>query len=409
MPLTTRLSTVEFRSLLLAPIRVRLRTLHTFARPQCAPLALRRAAPAAACLAQRRSLHLYKMARAKTSLGSHKILDFDKFQVKPPSESGHRVNLVRWPKGKDWKDKFTTVKENLSLEELFEHVSPGNFIYQADQIPKKYDGKFEELRDQNIPAQNNNYAIGVAYEKKWSGPDQVSKRTQKSAQKDNEQMGSLKNVIQLLSNPVSYKHLSLDRAYQFIELGSPVEFRIRLCTSAIAMKKKAADPELVPWMMDHFPHLRPDFILKAMPEGTTYIVEPVTDGRMVQFVVGRRAKQAPKLDLTTRLFRVKKAVEQSLPRNPMAQRYLFRKVKHPDGKLFDGERVRAMTEEEKAHQEKIIEDAAKGVKPLTIRPNQVGEQDQDTPAFRLNKMGAQAKDQRSRGGENSKRGGTKKQ
>lgn len=412
MPPTTRLPTVEFRSLLLAPTRVRLETLHIFARPQCAPFAPRRAAPAAACLGQHRSLHLYKMARAKTSLGAHKVLDFDPFQVKPPSESSHRVNLVRWPNGKDWKDKFITVKENLSLEELLEHVSPGNFIYQADQIPKKFDGKFEELRDQNIPAENNNYAIGVAHEKKWSGSDQVSKRTQQTAQKDNQQMGALKNVIQLLSNPVSYKQLSLDRAYQFIELGSPVEFRIRLCASATAIKKRAADPELVPWMMDHFPHLRPDFILKAMPEGSTYIVEPVTDGRMVQFVVGRPAKQAPKLDLTTRLFRVKKAVEKSLPSNPMAQRYLFRKVKHPDGKIFDGECVRAMTEEEKANQNKIIEAAAKGVRTWTMRPNQDREQDEAayklTPGFRLNKAGAGAKDQRSRFTKKSSRGKTKK-
>ncbi|KAJ4340326.1 hypothetical protein N0V87_002618 [Didymella glomerata] len=385
MPPTTRLPTVEFRSLLLAPIRVRLRTLHTFVRPQCAPVVVR---CAATCLAQRRSLHLYKMARAKTALGSHKVLDFDRYEVRSPGESKHRVNLVRWEKGQDWNKNFIVVKENLSLEELYEHVSPGNFIYQADQLSKKLEGNLEELQDQKIAAQNNNYAIGVAKEKKWHGPDQISKKTKQNAIRDGEQMGPLKNIILLLSNPVSYKHLSLDRAYQFIELGSPVEFRIRLCNSATAMKKKVMgpNPELVPWMMDHFPHVRPDFILKAMPEGTIYIVDPVTDGRMVQFVLGKRVKQGPKLDLTTRLFRVKTAVEKSLPRNPMAQRYMFRKVKHRDGKIFDGEQVRPVTEEEKAQQKKLIEKAAKGTRSLTIREPQREATSKESTGLRLNKM-----------------------
>ncbi|KAF3041516.1 hypothetical protein E8E12_004384 [Didymella heteroderae] len=370
MPSTARLPTVEFRSLLLAPIRIRLRTLHTFVRPQCAPVAQRRVSPAATCLAQRRSLHLYKTARAKTALGMHKVLDFARYQIKPPGDSTHRVNLVRWAKGKDWKDKFIVVKKNLSLEELYEHVSPGKFIYQADQIPKKLDGKFEELRDQNIPAQSNNYAIGLAKEKKWNHADQVSKKVIQSAQKDGEQHGPLKNVIMLLSNPVGFKHLSLDRAYQFIELGSPVEFRIRLCNSAVAVKNKvmAPNPELVPWMMDHFPHLRPDFILKAMPKDTVYIIEPVTDGRMVQFVLGKPAAQGPKLNLTTRLFRVKTAVEKSLPDNVMAQRYQHRKLKQPGDRIFDGGRMRDMTQEEKVQQKKIKENAAKKRRmPIQVR------------------------------------------
>ncbi|KAJ4402401.1 hypothetical protein N0V91_007266 [Didymella pomorum] len=365
------------------------------------------------------------MARAKTALGSHKVLDFDRYEVKPPGESTHKVNLIRWGKDQDGKDEFIKVKENLTLEELYEHVSPGNFIYQADQLSKKLEGKLEELRDQDVAVQNNNYAIGVAKEKQLMGSDQVSKKLKQNAPKNGEQMGPLKNVIMLLSNPVNWKHLTLDRAYQFIELGSPVEFRIRLCNSATAIKNKSSnpDPELVPWMMDHFPHIRPDFILKAMPEGTTYIVKPVTDGRMVQFVLGKPTRQVPKIDLTTRLFRVKTAVEKSLPRNPMAQRYMFRKMKQKDGQIFDGEQVRAMTEEEKEHQKKLKEAAAKGTRRLTLshlhkgaddlqsnqetglkvkkmkaRKQREGAEDssgEDTsPGLRVNKMGDIAKKQR---------------
>ncbi|KAF1926678.1 uncharacterized protein M421DRAFT_23458, partial [Didymella exigua CBS 183.55] len=302
MPPTARLPTAEFRSLLLAPIRVRLRTLHSFTHPQCARIALHRAAPAATCLVQRRSLHLYKTARAKTALGMHKVLDFDLYKPKPPSESPHRVNLVKWQKGREPE----VLKKNLSLQELYEHVSPGNFLFQVDQIPRKLEGKFEAIRDQNIAAEFNNYAIGTARSE--------AEVSTKNAQTDGKQLGALKNIIMLLSNPVSYKPLVLDRAYQFIELGSPVEFRIRLFGSAVAVKNRGRtlDPEMVPWLQDHFPHMRPDFILKAMPEGSVYLIEPVTDGRIIQFVVCKGAKEMPKLNLTTRLFRVQGAVEKSL-------------------------------------------------------------------------------------------------
>ena len=359
MPPTTRLRTVEFRSLLLPPIRVRLRTLYSFARPQCAPVVLHRAAPSATCPVQRRSLHLYKTAKAKTALGMHKVLDFDLYEPEPPSASSHRVNLVR-------SDRDPRVMaEDLSLQELYdEHISPGEFLYMAEPISKKLSENYEKMRQVNLASQQNNYAIVKART--------VANVDVKHAQTELKQLGALKGVHLLLSNPVSYTKEALDRAYQFIESGSPVEFRIRLLGSVMKKKKskgQAPNAGAWPWMHEHFPHLRPDFIHKSMPEGTVFIIKPISDGRCVQFVLGREAEQMPRLNLTKRLLRVKHAVKASIDNNPMAQRWQVKKAKVQGGSDEDvhpakeGEQsVQDETRLEEARLEQLVDDSEQGTK-----------------------------------------------
>ncbi|KAF2633152.1 hypothetical protein BU25DRAFT_315041, partial [Macroventuria anomochaeta] len=312
---TARLPTVDFRSLLLPPIRIHLRTLHSFARPQCTPVALHRARPAVTCLEQRRSLHLYKTAKARTALGMHKILDFGLYKQEPPSASNHKVNLVRSDKDQ------RAITKDISLQELYDnHISPGKFLYMTEPIGKKLSEDYETMRDENIPSQHNNYAI-------WKA--RAIKVDVKHPQTDRKQLGALKGVHLLLANPIGYTKEALDRAYQFIELGSPVEFRVRLLGSQMQKKFKGVvpDPGAWPWMHEHFPHLRPDFIRRSMPEGTEFIIKPLSDGRSIQFVLGRQAAQMPKLDLTKRVFRVKAAVQESMDKNPMAQRWTIKKQK----------------------------------------------------------------------------------
>lgn len=322
----------------------------------------------------------------------HKVLDFDHYEVSPPSASSHRVNLV-----KSEKDS-TVIEKDLSLQELYDkYLSPGKFLYLADEIPKKLDGKYEILRNENIPAERNNYAIAKKHT--------MEKVSTKGAQTDRKQLGPLKNVIMLLSNPIEYTKLVLDRAYQFIELGSPVEVRIRLFGSAVAAKNKGKtpDPAAVPWLHDHFPHLRPDFILKSMPEGTEYLIKPVSDGRVIQFVLGRQAEQMSKLNFTTRLFRVKAAVEASLPNNPMAQRYQHNKQKKKGGKIREGGApARKMNDSEIAQQKQILADAASGARGrLDLSEARTpfegtGDRDEDMEesvdlGLRLNQTGAKQK------------------
>lgn len=280
----------------------------------------------------------------------HKILDFDRYRPEPPSASKHRVNLVE--------DEFdqTPIAENISLEELYDHVSPGKMLYMTQPITKKVAGNLEKMRAEDVPSQNKNYAITSAHS------IEVALKMPQTGLK---QLGPLKGVHLLLANPIEYTKLSLDRAYQFIEQGSPVEIRVRLLGGQAVKKKMKTppqDPDAWPWMHEHFPHLRPDFILKGMPEGTQYIIEPVSDGRTIQFVLGRQAQQMPKMDLTKRAFRVKAAVTASLPGDPMAQQWAARQ-----GKTFDAPDVK---EEDAEHDELNAKHAAQDTahEPQSLDP-----------------------------------------
>ena len=239
----------------------------------------------------------------------HKVLDFDLYKPEPPSASTHRINLV-----KDETEQ-EVLQSDLSLQDVFDKlIEPGKFLYMVTPITKRVAEKLDSLRKDDVPSQTNNYAIVPAH----STPVTV-----KNPQTDLNQLGGLKGVNLLLSNPVSYTKLAFDRMYQFVENGLPVEVRIRFGPVPLR-DSPPPDPTALPWLNNHFPHLRPDFILKSMPEGTRYLVEPVSDGRLVQFVLGREAKDMPK-DLTKRLLKVKTAVQESMGKNKMAQNWAKRR------------------------------------------------------------------------------------
>jgi hypothetical protein len=229
-----------------------------------------------------------------------KIIGFDLYDPPPPSTSSHRVNLVKS------ESDHTPIAKDVSLQELYDnHLGPGKLLYMTQKISKKLSENYEKMRDERVPEQVNNYAIVNAH---------TIEVKVKTAQVQGNQLGGLKGVHMVLANPVEYTKEALDRAYQFIEHGSPVEFRVRLLGAVVKKKMKStpASADAWPWMHAHFPHLRPDFILKTMPEGTDYLIKPVSDGRTIQFVLSKKAKVMPKLDLTNRVFRVKKAVIQTL-------------------------------------------------------------------------------------------------
>jgi hypothetical protein len=243
----------------------------------------------------------------------HKVLFFDRYHPTPPSESKHKVNLVASTTDR------RVIAEGLSLQELYDnHVDHGKILYMVDPVLKKNDGSLSRLQENNVQSSNNNFALVVA----GSIPFNI-----KNSQKARKQHGALKNTIFLLSSPPEYTRLALDRSYQFISHGSPVEFRIRLSGPGQETKVvpgQHSNRDLLPWLFEHFPHMRPDFILKSMPAGTEYMVQPFTNGGIVQFVLAMPAQKGPKLDLTVRLEKVKKRVADTVPANKMAQNYLVK-------------------------------------------------------------------------------------
>lgn len=264
----------------------------------------------------------------------HKILQHERYNVAPLTASDHKVNLVKSDTDQQ------VIAEGLSLQELYDnHVSPGKLLYLTDYVSKGVGDNFETLQTAVMQSKHINYALIDAH-------THIHKI--KHSQKGFKQHAGLKNVIFLVSNPVGYTRLALDRAYQFIEAGCPVEFRIRLVGPILVKRFKGVVPsEVQTWMHDHFPHLRPDFILKSMPEGTKYLIKPYSDRQTIQFVVAKEVVQGPKIDLTTRLERVRQAVVKSLPNNKMAQNYLARKEKRGKGLAGEMEKGSSVSKEAK--------------------------------------------------------------
>ncbi|KAJ4352693.1 hypothetical protein N0V95_004018 [Ascochyta clinopodiicola] len=309
MPPNTRLPTVEFRSLLLPPTRVRLGSLNSFCRPQCASTPLHGRPPAGTCLVQRRPLYLYKTARAKTLLGMHKILDFELYKLAPPTASNHRVTLVESVKRPN-----KTVKEDVTFEELYEkHVSPGRFLHMVEGVDKRLADNFHKMRETNFPSKRRSYTI---VEARLSDENKSKSNTSKAHPENlHEVSKAIKGAPLLLSSPPAYTTMVLNRSYNFIASGALVEFTIRAFRLASDEVYRHEGLDIQRWLHEHFPHLRPDFLLKSMPKGTEYIVEPVTNGSVIQFVLGKRPGWMRGKDLTKRLFSIRREVEDNLPKN----------------------------------------------------------------------------------------------
>ncbi|XP_014562008.1 hypothetical protein COCVIDRAFT_85412 [Bipolaris victoriae FI3] len=294
----TRTSLVEFRSILLPPIRIPVHALGALYRPQCS-----RPTPSGAplqCLTQRRGMNLYKTARSKTLLGQHKSLTFSWYELEPPSASPNRINLFETDKHHS---KYKLIAEDVSLQDAYDnYVKPGHMLYCMKELKKGMAKKFMAGEQEEVLNEYKNFSFAEA----------GSHRISLDSPQKGRQLGGLKNIIFNESSPVSHFRLCMDRAYQFINLGSPVEMRIRLQGSVSKENRlMPGDPAVWPWMHAHFPHLRPDFILKEMPEGTQFLINPVSDGRVCQWVMAKPTTGSNQ-DLDGRFEKVQKGVINSI-------------------------------------------------------------------------------------------------
>ncbi|USP80749.1 uncharacterized protein yc1106_08023 [Curvularia clavata] len=298
MPPATRIATVEFRSLLLPPVRLPIRALQTLYRPQCAISNPRCAPPQ--CLTQRRGMNLYKTAKSKTLLGQHKALIFSPYTVEPPSASPHRINLFE---GDKHHSNHTLIAKDVSLQEVYDnYVKDGYMIYSMQPLKKNMASDFKDVPEDDFPAIYKDYSFVHAH----------THRVPMDSRQKGRQLGGLKNIIFNESSPTSYYRISMDRAYQFIEGGSPVEVRIRLQGKVSKFERhQPGDPTIWPWMHARFPHLRPDFIIKGMPEGTKFLINPVSDGRVCQWVMARPAQDTTQ-NLDEQFEKIKRRVTQSI-------------------------------------------------------------------------------------------------
>jgi hypothetical protein len=192
------------------------------------------------------------------------------------------------------------------LQELYNnHIKPGQILYCLGEVKKGIAQTHLDAEDMELAEELKDFSITTAHTFKAPGTIRPTK---------GKQLGGLKNVIFNESSPITFFRMVMDRAYQFIDAGLAVEFRTRLQGKKLLKEEriKPAGPERWTWMHSHFPHLRPDFIMKAMPPSTRYLVHPMSDGRTVQWVAAKPAKIDPSVNLDQRVARIKDSVTKSI-------------------------------------------------------------------------------------------------
>lgn len=257
-----------------------------------------------------------------TVLGMQKILSFDRYDPPEVSASDHTINIVKMVENEEGETVKKTVAQDLTLQEVYDsYVEPGRWLQLADTVPKvdtsvdpavlREKGTVQRYRDYVVLEAHGSGAKAEVPRKKLGKVLKVL-----ANREEIEHLLTLRKVHLLLGSPMYHVTEMMDKTYQWIELGCPVEFSIRArnITTKDYVERGMVSKDIFEYVFKHFPHLRPDFILKSMPVGTKYLVKPFSDGRHVQFVLGGERefkKDSFKTDLTQRALNVKQAVLQS--------------------------------------------------------------------------------------------------
>lgn len=235
----------------------------------------------------------------------------------------HKINIVKWANGPSTQDgsqppkSKVVIAEGLTPKEAYDRfVKPGQMLTLAETMHKGWvRPQLAAMQQLQAPEKFNDYVITKPY--RLDTPVVVTGKKAKGHRPGDlvvppSMYEKLREVHLLLHSPTSYWQEMLDRAYQFLELGCPVEFVIRARNSNGAKKARwrSAGTEQMDYWLAHFPHMRPDVILRSMPAGTKFIIDPVTDGRALQFVLA--IPKGSMQDLNERLQNVKMMVTEAI-------------------------------------------------------------------------------------------------
>jgi hypothetical protein len=211
----------------------------------------------------------------------HALLPWGKYKLPRLEESPHKVDLVG-EKG----ERFAT---GISLDKARECVRPGRFLIPMKTPTKRETNDLLEKRGDLCAFKSYKLTrfrpVRAAPTKVVKPEDSESNKYVPKALRGIRQ--GLKQILYDLTSPADYFEICLRRAYAFLDAGHPVEFTFRYSRDKIRReeKHKKGDARVWHWLHAHFPHLRPDIILEAMPEGAYYLLEPFSDGRALKFIL----------------------------------------------------------------------------------------------------------------------------
>lgn len=230
----------------------------------------------------------------------HKVTAFSRYNEPPPDECTHKVNLVKINPG----GIRETIARDISFHELYQnHIKEGQMLYLTHTIHKGIAENVARLKVEDTASSAREYALVKA----GTHPVRIKEPAH------GKEPGALKIIPIQLSSPAEFLSIQLDRIYQFLKAGFPVEVRCRISVPK-DKEERVSGRSHDDWHYIHkyFPHLRPDFILKAMPDGTDYAVVPVSNGVHVQWVFMAPGKGARHYQLSKGLFRIKDLVNRSI-------------------------------------------------------------------------------------------------
>ncbi|KAL5451869.1 hypothetical protein PMIN05_000255 [Paraphaeosphaeria minitans] len=251
----------------------------------------------------------------------HKIMNYERYDPPTIAELDHKINILKDVENDVGGKVRETVAEGVTLGQVFDdYIEPGKILRLAGTMPRIDTPPNKDAMEKRRSA--DRYRDYVVFDAFSTGAQaEVGGRKATRARGNHNEithMLGLREVKLQLGTPMTHFAQMLDKAYQFIELGCPVEFDIciRHCTDKqAAVLFKGSNPiNSLDYVYKHFPHLRSDFIHKSMPIGTRWIVYPFTNSRHVQFVLGRATKRDEfgMSNFTKRVLKVQKAVIQGV-------------------------------------------------------------------------------------------------
>ncbi|PVH98428.1 hypothetical protein DM02DRAFT_630227 [Periconia macrospinosa] len=272
---------------------------------------------------------MYKMARAKFVLGQHKALEMHRY-TPPQPNAEHRIKLTD--------DKGECIGQDMSMKEVHNHITPG-YILSPLLMPHATEMRnVKSMKEGEVHKTFNGYKLVKA------GLENFNAAKAKKETEHNTVFFDCKIMPfsgKRLSSPYEFS-LNMQRIHRFLEDRHPVELQMRLPGRKLKKKKRSEkeyslypDKDLVlqeewEWLHAHWPHLRPDNILKSMPKGTQVWLPPYTNGANLYWVFG--PPWAFSMNLGKKIEEMKTKVREEIKKgNQMQLPKKFREQLHASG------------------------------------------------------------------------------
>ncbi|KAF2731411.1 hypothetical protein EJ04DRAFT_514599 [Polyplosphaeria fusca] len=243
--------------------------------------AIRCRAPSTTVFLLRRSLQLHHLPRLPLENFDrwHPFALFELYERRHPDPLASAHKILIWDQAGP--NRKLIGKDVSVRDALAEYVKDGEALCPIE-VPGTHKNGWKHLKENSTHLECNNYTV----EHLDYGSVPIDPTT--TVRWSSDPWENVKMIPLQPSTPVLYWKEALHRMYHFLKAGYPVEVSLKLDRKKILRHEKVLvqdDPEAWPWMLEHFPHLQPQFFHRAMPKGTLISVAPFSDGNSLQWIM----------------------------------------------------------------------------------------------------------------------------